>query len=90
MNTYKEYRLTNENEKDFHDKFKNEYENNPVLSAIIFGWKNSSQTIPNQYLTEQEENICLSLIQWLGSPVGRCFLEELGYKKSIKKNEDYI
>lgn len=50
-----------------------------TLSAIVFGWKNNRQNYPNQYLTDKEEDICLNLIQWLGSPVGQGFLDSCGF-----------
>lgn len=81
METYKEYRFSeNPNEKIFHDKFKEMFERDSMakktLSGIVFGWDNNSQSIPNEYLTVREENICLTLIQWLGSNVGQGFLED--------------
>jgi len=86
MKSNKEYRFeTNEMEKIFHDKFKGKFENdNTTLSAIIFGWEDKYQKYPNKYLTETEEDICLTLIQWLGSPVGQGFLDDCGYEQ-IKK-----
>lgn len=81
MKTNKEYRFNdNPKEKELHDKFIEMFKNsNITLSAIIFGWQNDNQTIPNRYLTEDEENICLNIIQWLGSPVGQLFLNECGF-----------
>lgn len=85
MKSNKEYRFEdNPKEKQFHDKFKEMFERDNMaktsLSGIIFGWKNEG-TVPNRYLTNAEENICLNLIQWLGSPVGQDFLNECGFKE---------
>lgn len=82
MKTNKQYRFENNpQEKILHDKFIEKFaENSKDLSAIIFGWANTFQSIPNRYLTEQEEDICLTMIQWLGSPVGECFLRDCGYE----------
>lgn len=33
--------------------------------------------------TEREDEIAATVIQWLGSPVGQHFLEDLGYTKSL-------
>lgn len=33
------------------------------------------------YLDDNEEKVALSIIQWLGTPVGVGFLESCGYKK---------
>jgi hypothetical protein len=84
MKSYKEHRLKeNQKEQEFHDKFKEMFESSNttrnVLSAIIFGWKNDSQNYPKKFLTEREEDICLNLIQWLGSPVGQGFLKSCGF-----------
>jgi hypothetical protein len=88
MKSFKEYRFEgNPIEKEFHDKFKSWYGNpnyqNHHLSLIVFGMK--SNNTPFDYLSEREENICLSLIQWLGSPVGQGFLDSCGF---APKNND--
>jgi len=88
MKTNKEYRFKdNPKEKEMHDKFIAMFESNNMthktLSAIIFGWKSDRQDIPNDWLTEEEENICLNLIQWLGSPVGQSFLRECGFSLNV-------
>jgi hypothetical protein len=85
METNKEYRFKdNPKEKEFHDKFIKEFSrtssSKKTLSAIIFGWDSDRQTHPKEFLTEREENICLNLIQWLGSPVGQGFLSECGFE----------
>ena len=84
MESNKEYRFKdNPKEQEFHDKFKEMFEISSTtrnsLSAIIFGWKDASQNYPQQDLTTKEEDICLNLIQWLGSPVGQGFLESCGF-----------
>lgn len=77
---------SNPKEKIFHDKFKERFENNQTtLSGMIFGWTNDYQDNPKRYLTDEEQDICLNLIQWLGSPVGDRFLEEC--KKEYEKLE---
>jgi hypothetical protein len=89
MKSNKEYRFKdNQEEQKFHDKFKEMFERDNMaknaLSAIVFGWENDRQNYPKEYLTEKEEDICLNLIQWLGSPVGQGFLESCGFvPKSI-------
>ena len=86
MKTNKEYRFeSNPKEKEFHDKFKALFDSDgnekTTLSGIIFGWNdNNNRTFPKDYLTGREEDICLNLIQWLGSPVGQAFLNMCGFK----------
>ena len=86
MKSYKEYRFKdNSKEQEFFEKFKKDYENkHHYLSALIHGWNNDSQTIPKQYLTEDEVDICANLIQWLGSPVGQGFLDSCGFTNKDK------
>jgi hypothetical protein len=89
MKSNKEYRFKdNQKEQEFHDKFKEMFERdnmtNKTLSAIVFGWENDRQNYPKEYLTEKEEDICLNLIQWLGSPVGQGFLDSCGF---VTKND---
>ena len=85
MKTYKEHRLSqNPQEKVFHDKFIEMFGHddgtaNHILSAVVFGWKDDAQTQPKEYLSDAEENACLSIIQWLGSPVGQGFLDSCGF-----------
>ena len=88
MKTNKEYRFkSNPKEEILHDKFIEMFNSDAMadktLSAIIFGWENDRQNYPKEYLTEREKDICLNLIQWLGSPVGQGFLEQCGF---IDKN----
>lgn len=93
MKSNKEYRFSdNPQEKIFHDKFIEMFTGTTsakrTLSSIIFGWSNSAQTIPNSDLTSGEEDICLNIIQWLGSPIGISFLRECGFEQvppKIKK-----
>ena len=89
MKSNKEYRFKdNQKEQEFHDKFKEMFERDNMakttLSAIVFGWENDRQNYPKEYLTDKEEDICLNLIQWLGSPVGQGFLDSCGY---VPKND---
>lgn len=84
MKSNKEYRFSsNPMERKFHDKFIEKFKTRAgswySLSSIIFGWKNDIQNTPNKQLTDDEESICLNLIQWLGSPVGQSFLNDCGF-----------
>lgn len=86
MKSRAEYRFeSNPTEKVFHDKFKEMFERNgsgsKTLSAIVHGWLDGKQNQPLKWLTDEEEDNCLSLIQWLGSPVGINFLRDCGFKQ---------
>ncbi len=41
-----------------------------------FGGMNNSGTGAKRYLTDEEKRIVLTVIQWLGTPVGQAFLEQ--------------
>ena len=84
MKTNNEHRLENIKEKEFHDKFIQMFTtingtDTSSLSGIVYGWDPEFAGRPKEYLTEKEENICVSLIQWLGSPVGWNFLNNCGF-----------
>jgi hypothetical protein len=77
----------NPQEKILFDKFMEYFLTQPSrrdLAGIIFGWHSSSQSVPNDYLTEREEIICTNMIQWLGSPIGMNFLRECGFELKQK------
>ena len=50
-------------------------------SSIVFGVKEGTGFYPNDYLTEREEKVVLSVIQWLGTPVGQGFINQLNNKE---------
>jgi hypothetical protein len=70
----------NPEEKRFHDNFIEDICHDNMMSAIVFEPKDGGLA-PSEYLTEREEKIVISAIQWLGSPVGQSFLREMGYEK---------
>jgi hypothetical protein len=84
MKGNKEYRFKdNPKEQEFHDKFIEMFNRDGAarksLSAVVNGWSDNRQNQPKEWLSEKEEDICVNLIQWLGSPVGQCFLAECGF-----------
>jgi len=81
MKSFKEYRhRSNPKEKEFHDKFLQDHSKGVDMSLIVFGHVGNG-TRPLGYLTPREEDIVLSTIQWLGSPVGQGFLNSCGFKE---------
>jgi hypothetical protein len=79
MRGFKTYRHgSNPKEKELHDKFIDKRGNRDI-SMIVFP-PTSRGMAPSEYLTEREENIVITTIQWLGSPVGQNFLNECGFK----------
>lgn len=73
----------NPEEKLFHDTFISQHGDRD-MSAIVLE-PNKSGTAPSRYLTPEEEKIVISAMQWLGSPLGQCFLRDMGYEKKPKR-----
>ena len=85
MKSFKEHRFeSNPQEKIFVDEFIKEhgfYAND--IDLIVFGHPSNSMA-PKDYLSDREKDIVVSVIQWLGSPVGQGFLNSCGF---IPKND---
>jgi hypothetical protein len=69
----------NPEEKRFHDEFIRQHGDRD-MSAIVLE-PNKTGTAASRYLTPEEEGIVISGMQWLGSPLGQCFLRDMGYEK---------
>ena len=81
MKTFKEHRFArNPQERVFVEEFVKQFGKGVSTSLIVFGHPTNSLS-PKEYLTEREQDIVLSTIQWLGSPVGEGFLQDCGFKK---------
>jgi hypothetical protein len=77
---YKEYRLIKDD--PYHEKeikalevFNKEYLKD--TSFIVFGENPNSGIEPNDYLTERDEKVVLGFVQWLGTPIGQSFIEQI-------------
>ena len=46
---------------------------------------NHRGTEPSRYLNQDEEQLVINTLQWLGSPVGQSWLREMGYEKQEPK-----
>ncbi|BBI90466.1 hypothetical protein HYO65_gp074 [Tenacibaculum phage PTm1] len=55
------------------------------MSSIVYPPHEFDDLVPSKLLTNHEELIVVSTIQWLGSPVGKNFLRECGF---IEQSED--
>ncbi len=79
MKSFKEYRFDqNPKEKEFVDTFISQFSHYGNMDLIIFG--HTPNGTPLDRLSEREESIVVSTIQWLGSPVGQGFLQTLGFE----------
>lgn len=77
---FKEYRLK-EGDKYYEKEIKVlEVFNNDHLEhadLIVFGQKEGSGMGAKDFLTDREKKIVLGVIQWLGTPVGRGFINQV-------------
>ena len=82
IKTFKEHRFErNPQEKIFVDEFLKQHSEYNDMDLIVFGHA-PENTMPKDYLSQREKNIVISVIQWLGSPVGKGFLCMCGYTKN--------
>jgi len=87
---FKEYRLKKDDEYYAKEIKALEVFNQDHLedaSSIVFGQKEGTGFYPNDNLTDREEKIVLSVIQWLGTPVGQGFISAFNAKVEWTKIE---
>lgn len=77
---FKEYRLK-ENDKYYKDEINSlkifNKEHLYHADLIVFGQKEGTSLEANDSLTDREEKIVLGVIQWLGTPVGKSFINQV-------------
>lgn len=84
MKSFKEHRFENNSqEKIFVDEFIKQHSQGVDADLIVFGHPSNSMS-PKDYLSERERDIVISVIQWLGSPVGQEFLNTCGFEPKPK------
>lgn len=78
--TFNKHRLTTDNAQEVIQVAvaKKLFKDNIMADQAIFGIKDGTSSLPNEYLTERDKQIMLSTLQWLGSHVGQCYLRECG------------
>jgi hypothetical protein len=77
-----EKRRGNPEEVAFSEAWEKENERGNVLAYLLqCGSQNGRPPDPS----ERDASVAATVVQWLGSPVGRQFLEDLGYKKEEKR-----
>ena len=80
MKGLKTYRHeSNPQEKIFHDKFIEMHPPGVAMAQIVK--MTSENGTPKKYCSNSEIKLMITLIQWLGSPVGQYFLKECGFEK---------
>ena len=79
---FKEHRHdSNPLEKQLHDSFIDPHVNRDMDMIVFPPADNSDGMFANDVLSEREQQIVISTIQWLGSSVGQYFLHENGFKR---------
>ena len=83
---FKTYRHEqNPKEKEFHDKFIEWYvEGDGLFDLLVFPPSNSQQTRAEDTLTDREKRIVITMIQWMGTPLGQSLMRECGFEP-VKK-----
>jgi len=86
MESLKPYRFKdNPQEKIFYDKWMERH-----ISRFHSGYSMVDYLLakdpnrPNREATDRDELVAVTIIQWLGSPVGMSFLEECGFVRKYR------
>lgn len=90
MKSFKEHRFEkNPQEKKFVYEFLKQHNQSVDPDLIVFGHPNNSMS-PKDYLSDREKDIVISVIQWLGSPVGQSFLDSCGFVPKPNNVDNHI
>lgn len=75
-------------EKELHDKFIEWYVNDHSnMDLLVFPPANSQQTRAEDTLSDREKRIVITMVQWMGTPLGQSLLRECGFEPVEKKIE---
>ena len=72
-------------EKILHDDFVKDFGTGVRADQIVFGISEGPGAAPKEYLTGRERDIVVTMVQWMGSPVGRAFFEAAVSKSENEK-----
>ena len=79
-----------------HGHWRNRFKDNPEERRFADAWRHENTTTlhspllaqlmgdgrePATDISQRDATVAATVIQWLGSPVGRCFLLDLGYER---------
>ena len=84
-----------------HGHWRNRFKDNPEEARFARAWNQENTTLLHPPLlaqlmgdgrdsakdiTQRDATVAATVIQWLGSPIGQCFLQDLGYeRKGVQK-----
>ena len=85
---FKTYRhKDNPREREFHDKFIEWYMRGDILSdLLVFPPANDNQTRAESTLSDREKRIVITMVQWMGTPLGQSLLRECGFEPVKRRN----
>jgi len=64
-------------EKAYHDAWVEENEGNLCRQIGILQWLLGDDNKPSHDMTQRDALVAATVIQWLGSPVGQCFVNKV-------------
>lgn len=85
---FKTYRHTqNPKEKELHDKFIEWYLSPGCgnVDLLVFPPEDDHQTYAVDTLSDREIRIVITMVQWMGTPLGQALLKECGFEQVKKK-----
>lgn len=87
IKTFNEHRRGSNPQEDkiFEVACKWKKQNNVIFDQAVLGVTQRGE--PKDYLSDRENSIVFSTLQWLGSPVGQGFLRECGFELNTTKSE---
>lgn len=89
MKSLNEHRLKqNPLEKHMSDKWNSYNGNNSGSPTILYRLLAEDSNYPKGEVSERDEIVATTLVQWLGSPVGVSFLKECGFENKTGIVED--
>ena len=80
---FKTYRHeSNPKEKELHDKFIEWYmqDCDTLIDLVVFPPADDHQTRAESTLSEREKRIVITMVQWMGTPLGQSLLRECGFE----------
>ena len=91
MKGFKTYRhKDNPIEKKLHNKFIEWYVNDHSnMDLLVFPPANDQQTRAEDTLSDREKRIVITMVQWMGTPLGQSLLRECGFEQ-VEKNPEWV
>jgi len=83
---YSSHRLkSNPHERIFAEKWKDINTRGDTLAWILYTFNSQDGRQEKGFISERDASVAASVIQWLGSPVGQSWLQEVQEEINLKK-----